>query len=156
MTFDLIIGLILYNLKTKHRRCIKLYIFFEFGIFMTRQTIYTIFREIGACFNFWPMWNSQGQWWPSWKCHNMWHIRKMLLMLNIYTPYQISHFQQILHNNTTFGCLAALLSQETLEMQILLSFKINFKKDLKLYIIVLKIVYYHAQPNSQKLMFLLL
>ena len=27
------------------------------------------------------MWNSQGKWRPSWKCHNMWHIRKMLLML---------------------------------------------------------------------------
>ena len=27
------------------------------------------------------MWNSQGQWRPSWKCHNMWHIRKMLLLL---------------------------------------------------------------------------
>ena len=40
----------------------------------------TTFREIGACFNFWPMWNSQGQWRPSWKCHNMWPIRKMLFM----------------------------------------------------------------------------
>ena len=29
-----------------------------------------------------------------------------------------------------------------------MSFKMNFKKDLKLQIIVLKIVYYHAQPNS--------
>ena len=41
----------------------------------------TIFRKIGACFNFWPMWNSQSQWRPSWKCHNMWYIRKMLFML---------------------------------------------------------------------------
>ena len=30
--------------------------------------------------HFWPTCNPQGQWWPSWKCHNMWHIRKMLLM----------------------------------------------------------------------------
>ena len=27
------------------------------------------------------MWNAQSQWRPFWKCHNMWHIRKMLLML---------------------------------------------------------------------------
>ena len=71
--------IILCNLKTKHRRYIKLYIFWI--LHDKTNNCDTICREIGACFNFRPIWNSQGQWRPSWKCHNMWHIRKMLFML---------------------------------------------------------------------------
>ena len=74
--------IILCNLKTKHRRCLKPYIF---GILMTRQTIWHYFQRNRSMFHFWPMWNSQGQWRPSWKCHNMWHIRKMLFLLCLYS-----------------------------------------------------------------------
>ena len=74
--------IILCNLKTKHRGCIKLYILES--LWQDKQ-FDSIFRDIGACFNFWPMLNSQGQWRPFWKCHNMFHIRKMLLMLCLYS-----------------------------------------------------------------------
>ena len=65
----------------------------------------TIFRDIGAYFNFWPMWNSQGQWRPSWKCHNVWHIRKMLLMLLLKSVQSL----RVLTFCTQWMCLAALL-----------------------------------------------
>ena len=72
MNFDLHMAIILHISKTKHRRCIKLYIF---GCLMTNvlwqdKQFDTICREIGACFNFLPAWNFQGQCRPSWKCHN--------------------------------------------------------------------------------------
>ena len=48
---------------------------------MIRQTIWHYFKEIGVCFNFWPILNSKGQLRQSWECHNIRHIRKMLFML---------------------------------------------------------------------------
>ena len=66
-------------LKKKHRNCIKLYIFWN--PYNKTNNLIPFFREIGAWFNFWPTWHFQGQWQPSWKYHNMWHIRKLLLML---------------------------------------------------------------------------
>ena len=71
-------ALISYNSKTKHWRCMNLYIF---EILVMRQTIWTLLSEKSACFNFWPTWKLQGQWQPSWKYNDMWHIWKMLLML---------------------------------------------------------------------------
>ena len=49
MTYDLHKAIILYNLETKHRRYIKLYIF---GILMTRQTIWHYFHRNRSMFQF--------------------------------------------------------------------------------------------------------
>ena len=68
----------------------------------------TIFTEIGACFNFWPTWNFQGQWRPSWKCHNMWYIRKMLLMLCLHSLLNLR-----LLTNTAQSCHFLVLSSPT-------------------------------------------
>ena len=78
MAFDLHKAIILRNLKTKHRRRIKLYIF---GILWQDKQFDTILEGSEHVSIFLPMWNSQGQWQLSWKYHIMWHIRKMLLML---------------------------------------------------------------------------
>ena len=41
----------------------------------------TLFSEKSENVLFLTHVDSQGQWRPFWKCRNMWHIRKMLLML---------------------------------------------------------------------------
>ena len=54
MTFDLQKAIILNNSRTKHRRCMKLYIF---EIIRQDKQFDTFFREIGACFYFLHIWN---------------------------------------------------------------------------------------------------
>ena len=59
------------------------------------------------------MWNSQGQWRPSWKCHNMWHIRRMLLMLCLLSLPNLT-----LLTNTAQECQLQVLSCPTIRYKI--------------------------------------
>ena len=74
-------AIILYNLKSKHRRCMKLYFFGE--CLWWDEQLHTIFIEIGACFNFDPCGTLKvnGSHLGNATNMHMWHIRKMLLML---------------------------------------------------------------------------
>ena len=72
---------------------------------MTTQTIWHYFQRNRSMFQFWPMWNSQGHWRPSWKCHNIWHIRKMLVILLVNSVQSL----KVLRVCAQWMCLLAAL-----------------------------------------------
>ena len=65
----LFIHLRVHRLTTSKVYIIILFLSVYFNISI--EVCFGTFREMGACFKFWPTWNLQGQWQPSWLSHNM-------------------------------------------------------------------------------------
>ena len=71
----------------------KVYIIILFLSVYVNILCFGTFREMGVCFNFWPMWNLQGQGQSSWLSHNMLQYQRNVtyVLVTLFTkPYTLN------------------------------------------------------------------